>query len=336
MASPFDEPIRPGVVRARLGVLGLGVLVVAAALAGSYWYLRHGGFTPVKTWAEKDLAPWPSWMPSGKQEVAYTLEKKPEVNHVSTPARDLHAEAITQLRQDVRELKQSVEALKNRPAPAPPAPAPAAKPAPAKIKVTPPDSLVLYAYEPPKEADLGTGLSAGTVVNVSLKTRVNSERQRVIVAEVREHLRDSRNPDLILMPQFSKVILEADPQNLITGQERVDIQLARIELPNRQTIELPKEPVTDQIGQGGLTGTIDRKWRYVIPALLFRGVYAASVASITNVGDPALTALQANALTIGQKVTQPYIDSRPNIVVPEGERAAIIITKDLALPVYRF
>jgi type IV secretory pathway VirB10-like protein len=152
----------------------------------------------------------------------------------------------------------------------------------------------------------------------------------------REHIRDSRNPDLILMPQFSKVILEADPQNLIVGQERVDVQLARIELPNRHTIELPKEPVTDQIGQGGLTGKIDRKWRYVLPALLFRGVHAAGVASITNVGDPALTALQANALTMGQKVTQPYIDSRPVITVEEGERAIVILTKDLSLPVYRF
>ena len=138
------------------------------------------------------------------------------------------------------------------------------------------------------------------------------------------------------MPQFSKVILEADPQNLIVGQERVDVQLARIELPNRHTIELPKEPVTDQIGQGGLTGKIDRKWRYVLPALLFRGVHAGRVASITNVGDPALTALQANALTMGQKVTQPYIDSRPVITVEEGERAIVILTKDLSLPVYRF
>jgi type IV secretory pathway VirB10-like protein len=214
-------------------------------------------------------------------------------------------------------------------------PAPS-KPVSPKIKVKDPDSLVLYAYTPPKDTDLGTGLTAGTVVNVSLKTRVNSERQRVVVAEVREHIRDSRNPTLILMPQFSKVILESDPQNLIAGEERVDMELARIELPNRQTIELPKEPVVDQIGQGGLTGEIDRKWRYVIPALLLRGVYAASVASITTLGSPALNALQADARQIGQITTQPYVNSRPVIRIAEGERAAVILTKDLPLPVYHF
>jgi type IV secretory pathway VirB10-like protein len=218
-------------------------------------------------------------------------------------------------------------------------PAPVQKPAPApapKITVQAPDSLVLYAYKPPKDADPGTGLTAGTVINVSLKTRVNSERQRVIVAEVREHIRDSRNPTLVLMPQFSKVISEADPQHLIEGDERVDVQLARIELPNRQTIELTKEPVTDQIGQGGLTGEIDHKWRYKIPALLFRGVYAASVASITTLGIPALNALQADGRQIGQVITQPYINVRPVIPIAEGERAAVILTKDLPLPVYHF
>jgi hypothetical protein len=121
-------------------------------------------------------------MPAGKQQVGYALEKKPEVNHVSTPARDLHAEAIAEIRKELREQRQLLEALKNRPAQAPPAPT--AKPAPPKIKVLPPDSLVLYAHEPPKDVDPGTGLTAGTVVNMSLKTRTNSERQRVIVAEV--------------------------------------------------------------------------------------------------------------------------------------------------------
>jgi type IV secretory pathway VirB10-like protein len=216
---------------------------------------------------------------------------------------------------------------------------PAQKPIPApppKIKVQAPESLVLYAYEPPKDADPGTGLTAGTVINVSLKTRVNSERQRVVVAEVREHIRDTRNPALVLMPQFSKVILEADPENLIAGEERVDMQLARIELPNRQTIELPKEPVVDQIGQGGLTGEIDRKWRYVLPALLLRGVFAASVQSLTTLGVPALNALQADTRQIGQVITQPSINSRPVVRIQEGERAAVILTHDLSLPVYRF
>jgi type IV secretory pathway VirB10-like protein len=217
------------------------------------------------------------------------------------------------------------------------APAPkAAPPAPTKIKVPPPDSLVLYAYTPPQNTSDGTGLTAGTVVNVSLKTRVNSERQTVVVAEVREHIRDSRNPTQILMPQFSKVILEADPQRLVAGEERVEMQLARIELPNRQTIELPKEPVVDQIGQGGLTGAIDRKWRYVLPALLLRGVFAASVQSVTTLGVPALHALQADGRQIGQTVTEPYVNSRPVIRIQEGERAAVILTTDLSLPVYHF
>jgi hypothetical protein len=335
MASPFDEPMRPGVIRIRLGLLLLGLCVLVVAVAGSYWYLRHGGFSPVKTWIDKDLAPWPSWMPSGKQQVSYPLEKKPEVNHVSAPARDIHAEAIAEIRRELREQRQLLEALKNRPAPTA-APAPAAKPAPAKLKVPPPDSLVLYAYTPPKEADPGTGLTAGTVVNCTLKTRVNSERQRVAVAEVREHIRDSRNPNLILMPQYSKLIFAMDKNDLIYGEERVEVWLDRIELPNRQTIELPKEPVVDQIGQGGLTGEIDHKWRYIIPAWFVRGVLAASVQQVTTLGLPLATGLAQEGRTVGQRQTDPYINARPTITIPEGERCAVILTKDVSLPVYHF
>lgn len=337
MASPFDEPIRPGVIRIRLGLLGVGLLVLVAAVAGSYWYLTHGGLTPVKTWIEKDLAPWPSWMPSGKPQVSYPLEKAPEVNHVSAPARDLHAEAIAQIRAELREQRQLLEALKNRPVQAPPAPAPVATPPAPKIKVTPRASLVLLAQkDTPQDPAEGTGLTAGTVVNCTLKTRVNSERQRVAVAEVREHIRDTRNPHLILMPQYSKLIFAMDRNDLIFGEERVDIWLDRIELPNRQTIELPKEPVVDQIGPGGLTGDIDHKARYIVPAWFVRGALAASVQQVTTLGLPLATGLAQEGRTVGQRQTDPYINARPTITIPEGERCAVILTKDVSLPVYHF
>ena len=240
---------------------------------------------------------------------------------------------------DTRPAKTSIQGVTSTPdGPPEKASKPSSKaaPKPSKIQVKPPDSLVYVAYTPPEHPISETGLTAGTVVNCTLKTAINSERQTVVVAEVREHIRDSRNPDLILMPQFSKMILDTDPAQLIAGEERVDLALARIELPNRQTIELPKEPVVDQIGQGGLTGEVDRKWRYVIPALLFRGVFAASVEQVTHIGVSGLNGMQSAGSQIGQKISQPYLQVRPTIRIPEGERCAVILTKHLDLPAYHF
>jgi len=214
---------------------------------------------------------------------------------------------------------------------------------PLKLKFPIPNSLVLASYTPPaRPPSEGTGLMAGTVINATLRIRTNSERQKVVTASVREHIKDSRNPQLTLMPQYSSVILDIDPKRLITGEERLDLALARIELPNRQTIELPKEPVVDQIGQGGLTGEIDHKWRYKIPALLFRGLYAAGVSQVTTLGAPFLAGFQAPGQQIGQTVTEPYLNVHPTILCTgtspcgEGERVAVILTKDLPLPVYVF
>jgi type IV secretory pathway VirB10-like protein len=242
-----------------------------------------------------------------------------------------------QMRERDEQINKSLEAINKRLSEQKTAPAKATPVAPPKIQVPPPNSLVLYAYQPPaEEAPQGTGMTAGTVIPVTLKFAINSERQRVVVASVREHIRDSRNPQQIIIPQYAKVITDMDPANIIAGEERVDLSLTRIELPNRHTIELPKEPVVDQIGQGGLTGEVDRKWRYVIPAILARGVFAASVQHMTTIGSPALNSLQADGRQIGQTIINPYINVRPTIRVEEGERAALVLTKDLPLPVYQF
>src|SRR6266566_119140 len=112
MASPFDDPLRPRVIRLRLGLIWLLLLLVAGVCGGAYWYLRHGGFTPAREWIERDLAPWPSWL---RQKVSYTPAEPEAVNHVSAPVRDLNAEAIAALRAELLQQRQLLEALKNRP-----------------------------------------------------------------------------------------------------------------------------------------------------------------------------------------------------------------------------
>lgn len=126
MRSPtgFDELPPPRVTRIRLGLLWVGLLLIAAVAGTAYLYLKAGGFQRMQELVDRDSVTGPAWL---KQQIKYPVD---EPDHkVAASVRDLNAERLAALAAQLAEMKASMEALKNRPPPTPPG-KPAAAPAP--------------------------------------------------------------------------------------------------------------------------------------------------------------------------------------------------------------
>jgi Bacterial conjugation TrbI-like protein len=230
------------------------------------------------------------------------------------------------------------------PPPPPPAQKPASpKPAPPKPKVKVHNRASLVYFErkdPVKEESSGHEgeLFAGTFIPCTLETRVNSDREGVAVARVRETIFDSRSGRLPVIPQGSTLVMPYLSKNLVFGDERIDVGLKTLTLPSGESIELPQEPGVDQIGQAGWTGEVDRHYWRLLRAVLISGVLKGTdrviqqEATVYGPGGQVVGGVSSDASQAGQFQVRPYLNSRPTIIVPEGDRCTVILTKALTLP----
>jgi type IV secretory pathway VirB10-like protein len=333
--DPFDTGLRrrPRAVGLRLGVVFLVVLVVVGAWVGAYWWAKsQGHLKPIERAVAQYDYIGPYWMGKGAKKPTYV--ESPQDGH-PIAAVDPREEQLRRLQQELDEQRRLLELMRQqKPAPPPPPPKPA--PAPPKRKIVDRTSLVLFERKHPVTAANGAlDLFDGTFIPVTLLTRVNSDRAGVAVATVRETVYDSISRQVPLIPQGTLLVMPYDSESLIYGDQRMEVGLQTMTLPNGRVVELPKEPGVDQIGQAGWTGDIDTKWWTILKAVLVRGVLRGSVAEVTTMGLPLATGITQEGSQAIQQQTQPWINARPTITVPEGERGTVILTKGLSLPAYR-
>jgi type IV secretory pathway VirB10-like protein len=322
----FDTSLqrRPRAFGLKLGVIFIVLLVIVGAwVAAYYWAKSTGQLARIeRTVGTYDV--WPSWMGKGVKKASYT-DQTPAPNHVLGP--DPRDAKLLELQRRLDELERERLA---RQQPAPPPKAPTAK-------VVPHLSRVSYERKtPPEETTwVGPDLFAGTFIPAVLETRLHSDREGCSVARVREHVRDSRTAQAILIPQNSLLVLCYKSKDLIWGDERIEVGLERLTLPNGRVVELPKEPAVDHIGQAGWTGAVNHHYWRLLSAVLIRGVLRGGAQVVqTQIGGVAGGVMQEGAQAT-QTQTQPFINIRPTIIVPEGEPVNILLTKGLQLPVYQ-
>jgi type IV secretory pathway VirB10-like protein len=331
----FDPRLRrrPRAVGLRLGVIFLVLLVVIGAWVGAYWWAKaQGHLKPIERAVAQYEYIWPHWMGKGAKKPTYV--ESPQDGHPAA-AVDPRDEQLRRLQRELDEQRRMLELMRQqKPAPPPPPAKPA--PAPPKRTIVDRTSLVLFERKHPVTAANGAlDLFAGTFIPVTLQTRVNSERAGVAVARVRETVFDSQTGRVPLIPQGSLLVMPYDSEALIFGDQRMEVGLQTLTMPNGRVVELPKEPGVDQIGQAGWTGEIDTKFWTLLKAVLVRGVLRGSVAEVTSLGLPVASGITQEGSQVVQQQTQPWINARPTITVTEGERGTVILTKGLALPAYR-
>jgi type IV secretory pathway VirB10-like protein len=334
--DPFDTGLRrrPRAVGLRLGVIFLVLVAVVGAWVGAYWWAKsQGHLKPIERAVAHYDYMWPHWMGKGAKKATYVKAPQDGKPMAAVDPRD---EQLRRLQRELDEQRRLLELMRQQkpaPPPAPLKPAPVQEP---KRKILDRASLVLFERKHPVTVANGAlDLFAGTFIPVVLETRVNSERAGVAVARVRETVFDSRTGRVPLIPQGSLLVMPYDSEALIFGDQRMEVGLQTMTLPNGRVVELPKEPGVDQIGQAGWTGEVDTKFWTLLKAVLVRGVLRGSVAEVTSLGLPVASGITQEGSQVVQQQTQPWINARPTITVAEGERGTVILTRGLSLPAYR-
>jgi type IV secretory pathway VirB10-like protein len=333
MASPFDDPLRPRVIRIRLGLIWLMLLLVAVVCGGAYWYLRHGGFTPAREWIERDLAPWPSWL---RQKVSYTAPEPEAVNHVSVPVRDLNAEAIAALRAELLQQRQLLEALKNRPV-VTTTPAPAKPITPPSVKRPP---LMFVSHERKNRDDAPESplkLTPGTWIPCTVDTTLNSEIEGYFTVKTRRPVSDSVTGQHVVIPAGQSIVAKDTTSALLLGNERIPTFALTLSLPDGQSLDLGDAPIMDATGTNGLTGDVNNHiWRLVWTSIFIGGLRGGQQmvqAELTQSGGAGLivSGIAGQGSSVAQQRLGRAQDTRPIITVQPGELCNVLVTKSLSL-----
>jgi type IV secretory pathway VirB10-like protein len=318
------------VVRVRTGLFVLLMLALVGIIAFGAYHVNRGGFQQVREFIEKDGTIWPSWF---TKPAAYKEEPKLPVNHVSTPARDLNAEAIAALRAELMAQRQLLESLRKAPQ-TPPAPTKTTAPPPA-IKRAP---AVVISHE--RQADKGESpddwvIGAWRWIPVVLESTVNSEIEGKFTLKTRKPVWDETG-SVILIPQGHPIGARDESAHLLFGNERIPTFALSLNVHGR-TVDLGDMPIMDATGTNGLTGEVDNHvWRLVWTSIFIEGLQAGQQVlnqEIASQGsDLTITGVGQRSTTMAQQRLGRAQDTRPTIKVAAGELANLLVTKVLRFP----
>ena len=191
-------------------------------------------------------------------------------------------------------------------------------------------------------------LKAGSIIPITLTTRINSDLPSDITGLVREDVYNTVNGKFLLIPKGSKVYGTYD-SNISYGQNRLLMVWQRIQMPNGFTINLENMQGVDMLGQSGVKGNVNnhtlKLLRSVVLSSLFNfasngikvnynagksGSDSKNQVILGNVADDTSGKIQ----NIGDKIVERDLDLQPTIIIKEGARMNIFVNKDMLLYPY--
>lgn len=186
-------------------------------------------------------------------------------------------------------------------------------------------------------------IGAGTLISAVLLTGINSDLPGMITAQVAETVYDTVSGKNVLIPQGSTLIGEYDSR-ITHGQQRVLFVWTRLRFPNGSSLTLEGMPGTDLSGYAGVKDKVDNHlWRLAQGVVLGSLLGAAAQQSYgggLSAANPSLGQLAAagaaqNINSAGQQIVQKDLQVQPTLMIRPGQRIAVFVTKDIALPPYR-
>ena len=186
-------------------------------------------------------------------------------------------------------------------------------------------------------------LGAGTVIPAVLLTGINSDLPGMITAQVAEPVYDTVTGKHVLIPQGSTLIGEYDSR-ITFGQERVLFVWTRVRFPNGSSLNLEGMPGTDLSGFAGVSDQVDNHWWRLAKGVVLGSILGAAAqqsyggglsAANPSLGQLAAAGAAQNINNAGQQIVQKNLQVQPTLVIRPGQRVAVFVTKDIALPPYR-
>lgn len=187
-------------------------------------------------------------------------------------------------------------------------------------------------------------LTAGSVIPAVMLSGINSDLPGTIVAQTRQTVYATNDPDAVVIPQGSRLVgrYSAD---VAYGQSRVLAAWDELILPNGSRISLRGMSAADGQGQSGIEDQVNNHfWRTWSSALLvsFLGVAAQQSqpqnqgAFNTPSGSAQASAAAMNSLSdVSSKILQKSLNISPTLQVRPGMAFNVMVNRSIILPTYR-
>ncbi len=184
-------------------------------------------------------------------------------------------------------------------------------------------------------------LTAGSVIPAVMLSGINSDLPGTIVAQTRQTVYATNEPNAVVIPQGSRLIgrYSAD---VAYGQSRVLAAWDELILPNGARISLRGMAAADGQGQSGMEDQVDNHfWKTWSSALLvsFFGVAAQQSqpqnqgAFNTPSGSAQAAAAAINSLSdVSSKILQKSLNISPTLQVRPGMAFNVMVNRSIILP----
>ena len=186
-------------------------------------------------------------------------------------------------------------------------------------------------------------LFAGSVIPATLLTGINSDLPGTISAEVRQTVYDSRSPDIVLVPQGTRLV-GAYSSGVAYGQQRVLVAWKQMIYPNGAMINLKGMEGTDEQGQAGFADQVDNHYMRIFGSAILMSLLGAgaelsqpqnSSALTTPTAMQVGTAAMAQQLdTVGTNLLNKNLNIQPTINIRPGYVFDVLVNRTMILPPY--
>jgi type IV secretory pathway VirB10-like protein len=182
-------------------------------------------------------------------------------------------------------------------------------------------------------------LKAGSIIPCVLSTTINSDLPGMVVARVREHVFDTATGKFLLIQQGA-ILIGYYNNNVNFGQERVQIEFERIDMPpsiahpNGYSVTLNNLAGYDLAGSAGMKDQVNHHYGQVAMGVSLSSLLAAASKEPREnltYNYRAMNKASDNISEIANKIADKQLNQSPTIVIKGGVPFNIIVAKDLLL-----
>ena len=182
-------------------------------------------------------------------------------------------------------------------------------------------------------------LKAGSIIPCVLSTAINSDLPGMVVARVREHVFDTATGKFLLIQQGA-ILIGYYNNNVNFGQERVQIEFERIDMPpsiahpNGYSVTLNNLSGYDLAGSAGMKDQVNHHYGKVAMGVSLSSLLAAAPKEPREdltYRYRAINKASDNISEIANKIADKQLKQSPTIVIKGGVPFNIIVAKDLLL-----
>jgi type IV secretion system protein TrbI len=199
----------------------------------------------------------------------------------------------------------------------------------------------LAAVRQPPAADFE--LFAGSVIPAVLVTGIQSDLPGSITAIVRQTVYDSRRPEVVLIPQGTRLVGLYMSQ-VAYGQERVLVAWNRLIFPNGSTLELGGMEGTDGLGEAGLADRVNNHYTRIFGSAILMSLLGAGAELSQPQNSSALTApsmSQQTAAAVANELNQvgttligKNLAIQPTLTIRPGYAFDVFVDRTIILKPY--